>query len=117
MAIAAFSSTAGRRTRPPGMTEAHKDRRQPSPCDGAAFCLLVRKEGLEPPRVTPPEPKSGASANSATCAWSLLSLMMSKNISALDFGEGTSPGAQISRAAPLPIVATSRVVFTQFDDV
>jgi len=46
MTIAAFSSTAGRRTGPPGLTEAHKDRKLPSPCDGAAFCLLVRKEGL-----------------------------------------------------------------------
>ena len=30
--------------------------------------LLVRKGGLEPPWVTPPDPKSGASANSATFA-------------------------------------------------
>ena len=29
---------------------------------------MVRKEGLEPPRRKTPEPKSGASANSATCA-------------------------------------------------
>ena len=29
---------------------------------------LVRKEGLEPSWVTPPDPKSGASANSATFA-------------------------------------------------
>ena len=25
-------------------------------------------EGLEPPRITPPDPKSGAAANYATCA-------------------------------------------------
>ena len=30
--------------------------------------MLVRKGGLEPPWVTPPDPKSGASANSATFA-------------------------------------------------
>ena len=31
--------------------------------------LLVRATGLEPARITPPEPKSGASANSAIPAW------------------------------------------------
>ena len=29
---------------------------------------LVRIEGLEPPRVSPPDPKSGAATNYATCA-------------------------------------------------
>jgi hypothetical protein len=30
--------------------------------------LMVREKGLEPPWITPPDPKSGASANSATLA-------------------------------------------------
>jgi len=48
MAIAAFSSTAGRRTGPPGLTEAHKDRKLSSPCDGAAFCLSCARRDLWP---------------------------------------------------------------------
>jgi integrase len=40
-----------------------KKPRKPRACK-----LLVRKEGLEPSRVSPPDPKSGASANSATFA-------------------------------------------------
>ena len=34
----------------------------------ACGSMLVRKGGLEPPWVSPPDPKSGASANSATLA-------------------------------------------------
>ena len=43
-----------------------------SGAEGCAGAMLVRKEGLEPSRFYPPDPKSGASANSATFAsrWS-----------------------------------------------
>src|SRR5947208_15399689 len=37
-----------------------------------AYWLLVRKGGLEPPHLSVPDPKSGASANSATFAKSIL---------------------------------------------
>ncbi len=36
--------------------------------------LFVRVKGLEPPRLSAPEPKSGASANFATPAWNSDSL-------------------------------------------
>lgn len=32
------------------------------------MAFFVRKEGLEPPRLSAPDPKSGAATNYATCA-------------------------------------------------
>src|SRR5438034_11388986 len=37
-------------------------------CHQSPFPVSMRPEGLEPPRVAPPAPKAGASANSATVA-------------------------------------------------
>src|SRR5712672_2841314 len=39
-----------------------------TPIERAFAHILVRKGGLEPPRLAAPDPKSGASANSATLA-------------------------------------------------
>ena len=41
---------------------------EPEPARTRVCKDLVRKGGLEPPRFYPPDPKSGASANSATFA-------------------------------------------------
>src|SRR6266446_3358154 len=38
-------------------------------CHQSSFPVSMRPEGLEPPRVAPPAPKAGASANSATVAY------------------------------------------------
>jgi hypothetical protein len=62
--------------------------------------LLVRKGGLEPPRLTAPDPKSGASANSATFArFSFNSLPAFSNCCLVTVGEivGVFPPSPLSR--------------------
>jgi hypothetical protein len=63
---------------PNGVRSGHKigtveKSKNASPCK-----LLVRKEGLEPSRFYPPDPKSGASANSATFALPRLTLFYNR---------------------------------------
>lgn len=38
-------------------------------CDSVPRFLSVRMEGLEPPRLSAPDPKSGTATNYATCAF------------------------------------------------
>jgi hypothetical protein len=50
------------------MAHANGGKAQADSADIVPMKKLVRKGGLEPPRFYPPDPKSGASANSATLA-------------------------------------------------
>src|ERR1700751_6194488 len=54
---------------------------------------VVRKGGVEPPWVSPPDPKSGASANSATLAMHSLALLYCELIAARF--SGYSPGPHL----------------------
>src|SRR5580700_8050473 len=58
----------------------------------APTTVLVRAEGLEPPRLAPPEPKSGVSANSTTPA---------------AFAKANGPGSAATTSEPArPFAAT-----------
>ncbi len=44
------------------------DKENPSDNYGRIFFIIVRLKGLEPPRLSAPDPKSGAATNYATAA-------------------------------------------------
>jgi hypothetical protein len=58
----------GRREKVDGRREKGDGRGSPSSVSLLSSTHFVRMEGLEPPRITPPDPKSGAATNYATCA-------------------------------------------------
>src|SRR5215510_4887482 len=80
--------------------------------------LLVRKEGLEPSRFYPPDPKSGASANSATFAY-----LESITCHATDCAFSTVAGClrflapfQAWEAVPQPLLCGTRQVCSQLSE-
>ena len=56
------------------MAEESTDSEAKNPRRNPRVFHFVRVKGLEPPRLSAPEPKSGASANFATPAWNFESL-------------------------------------------
>ncbi len=57
---------------------------------------VVRERGLEPPRISTPEPKSGASANSATRAWRVDVYPSREAGARVVLGEFSGAGTEIS---------------------
>ena len=77
---------------------------------------MVRLEGLEPPRISPPEPKSGVSANFTTAAFDYYNIKLA-TLSTIEF-KSISLISYISLRSPdCPKLFTPKgIIFCPFTD-